>query len=167
MCSSVVPLRLLASLLCSLPLTATAETLVLEADAWLDVTSGESHRPARIVVEDGRIVAINPDTLSADAQGLALPGLTLLPGMIDVHTHLSYEIVPGWKGEPVKWLPAEFAIRSATADSARALGLDDRGRIEPGLLADLVAVEGDPVADVRLLQDVRFVMKAGTVYKQP
>ena len=58
------------------------------------------------------------------------------------------------------------SIRSATSDSARALGLDDRGRIEAGLLADLIAVEGDPVSDITRLQDVRFVMKAGTVFKQ-
>ena len=62
--------------------------------------------------------------------------------------------------------PAE-AIRAATMYSAESLGLTDRGRIAPGLLADLIAVEGNPAGDVTLLQDVRFVMKAGQVYKQP
>jgi imidazolonepropionase-like amidohydrolase len=59
------------------------------------------------------------------------------------------------------------AIRSATIVNAELLGTPDRGRIEAGLLADLIAVAGDPLQDVRLLEDVRFVMKGGVVYKQP
>jgi imidazolonepropionase-like amidohydrolase len=45
------------------------------------------------------------------------------------------------------------AIRAATEGSATALGLDDVGRIEPGAYADLIALDGDPVADPRLLTD--------------
>ena len=59
------------------------------------------------------------------------------------------------------------AIRSATIVNAELLGTPDRGRLEPGLLADVVAVAGDPLEDVKLLEDVRFVMKGGVVYKQP
>lgn len=55
------------------------------------------------------------------------------------------------------------ALRAATVDAAAVLGLDDRGRIAPGLRADLVAVEGDPAADVEAVRNVRFVMKAGEV----
>jgi imidazolonepropionase-like amidohydrolase len=58
------------------------------------------------------------------------------------------------------------AIRSATLEAARLLGLQDQvGAVEPGMLADLVGVEGDPLADVRTLEQVRFVMKAGRVEK--
>lgn len=57
------------------------------------------------------------------------------------------------------------AIRTATIHSAELLGLDDRGRIAEGLLADLVAVPGNPLDDPGVLRDVRFVMKAGRVYK--
>ena len=58
------------------------------------------------------------------------------------------------------------AIRSATSVGAELLGWQDRvGAIEPGRLADLVAVQGDPLEDVDLLTDVDFVMKGGEVVK--
>ncbi len=59
------------------------------------------------------------------------------------------------------------ALRAATVTSAELIGVDDRGRIAPGLLADLVAVPGDPSEDITTTQDVRFVMKGGRVYKRP
>lgn len=62
--------------------------------------------------------------------------------------------------------PAQ-AILSATREGARLLGVwDDGGSIEAGKWADLVAVRGDPLADVTLLKDVGFVMKEGVVYKE-
>jgi imidazolonepropionase-like amidohydrolase len=58
------------------------------------------------------------------------------------------------------------AIRSATMHAAELMGWTDRiGRLAPGLYADLVAVAGDPLTDVRLLEDVRFVMKGGEVVR--
>jgi imidazolonepropionase-like amidohydrolase len=44
---------------------------------------------------------------------------------------------------------------------------DTLGTVEAGRFADLVAVDGDPLADIKLLQNVAFVMKDGVVYKQP
>ena len=59
------------------------------------------------------------------------------------------------------------AIRSGTSNAADMMELDDRGRIRAGLLADIVAVDGDPLANIRLMEDVKFVMKDGKVYKRP
>ena len=58
------------------------------------------------------------------------------------------------------------ALQSATVNAADLMGWTDRaGALDPGKWADVVAVEGDPLADVRTLQHVRFVMKGGVVYK--
>ena len=59
------------------------------------------------------------------------------------------------------------AIRAATTDAADLLGRpDDLGAIEAGKYADIIAVQGDPLADVEVLKDVSFVMKGGVVYKR-
>jgi imidazolonepropionase-like amidohydrolase len=57
------------------------------------------------------------------------------------------------------------AIRAATTVSAEVIDVDDRGRLEPGLLADIIAVPGDPLTDIAVTEDVRFVMKNGHVYR--
>ncbi len=63
-------------------------------------------------------------------------------------------------------MPALEAIRAATTNAALMLGQEKRlGAIAPGFAADIVAVTGDPLADIKLLQSVRFVMKDGVVYK--
>ena len=58
------------------------------------------------------------------------------------------------------------ALRSATSDAAELLGKSkDLGRIAPGCFADLIAVKGDPLADVKTLEKVGFVMKGGKIYR--
>lgn len=65
-------------------------------------------------------------------------------------------------------MPTLDALFSATSGNARIFGLDeDRGKVEPGYLADLIAVDGDPTADISALRRVAFVMKGGVVYKGP
>jgi imidazolonepropionase-like amidohydrolase len=63
-------------------------------------------------------------------------------------------------------LPPLVAIQAATVNAADLIGWSDRvGTLEPGKFADIVAVQGDPVADVSVLENVRFVMKGGEVIK--
>jgi imidazolonepropionase-like amidohydrolase len=65
-------------------------------------------------------------------------------------------------------MPMIDALRSATSIDARVLKQEDKiGRIATGLFADLIAVESDPTRDISALRRVRFVMKNGTIYKQP
>ena len=58
------------------------------------------------------------------------------------------------------------AIQAATSNAADLLGhANEIGSIKPGTSADIIAVSGDPLADIRLLENVPFVMKAGKIYK--
>ena len=79
-----------------------------------------------------------------------------------------------WHGKNAKELEALVdrgmtplqAIRSATLVSAELIDVDDRARIEPGLLADIIGVPGDPLSDITVTQRVGFVMKGGKVYRR-
>jgi imidazolonepropionase-like amidohydrolase len=62
-------------------------------------------------------------------------------------------------------MPPVDALKSATSIAGRVLHLDI-GQVKPGMFADLIAVEGDPTKDISALRKVKFVMKAGAVYKQ-
>jgi len=65
-------------------------------------------------------------------------------------------------------MPAAQAIRAATSDAAQLLRMSDEiGTVEQGKKADIVAVPGNPLQDVKLLQQVNFVVKDGTVYRRP
>lgn len=60
------------------------------------------------------------------------------------------------------------ALRAATSVNARVLHLENEiGAVRPGLYADLIAVEGDPLRDIAALRRVRLVMKQGTIHRAP
>jgi imidazolonepropionase-like amidohydrolase len=67
----------------------------------------------------------------------------------------------------VKWgMSPMQAIQSATINSADLLGWENEvGSLKPGKYADIITVEGNPVEDVNVLENVQFVMKGGIVYK--
>jgi imidazolonepropionase-like amidohydrolase len=124
------------------------------------------------------------------AQGRAAAGAPVWLKMIAIHEdtfrramHAGVRIAFGtdvggfdWKINPAKefsymvkfgMTPAQ-AIRAATSNAAELLGTQNElGTIEAGKLADIVAVPGDPLADVSVMEKVEFVMKGGTVYKKP
>jgi len=57
------------------------------------------------------------------------------------------------------------ALRAATTVAAELISVDDRGRLEAGLLADVIAVPGNPLEEIGVVEQVRFVMKGGAVYR--
>jgi imidazolonepropionase-like amidohydrolase len=61
-------------------------------------------------------------------------------------------------------MPPLAVLRAATVTAAELIDVTDRGRLAEGLLADVIAVPGDPLRDITVTQDVRFVMKGGKVY---
>jgi imidazolonepropionase-like amidohydrolase len=69
----------------------------------------------------------------------------------------------------VAWgMPAAQAIQTATVTAAKLLDMEGKiGVLQPGAFADIIAVQGNPLQDVRLLQQVQWVMKGGVVYKTP
>jgi imidazolonepropionase-like amidohydrolase len=69
-------------------------------------------------------------------------------------------------GDP-RSLPAQKVLEMATIIGARALGMEKEiGSLEPGYVADVIAVPGDPLADISVLQNVGFVMKGGVIYRK-
>ncbi len=64
-------------------------------------------------------------------------------------------------------MPAAEVLLAATSGNAKLLRLPDRGSVKPGLLADLIAVRGDPVADITAVHAVTFVMKGGVMVRSP
>jgi imidazolonepropionase-like amidohydrolase len=124
------------------------------------------------------------------AQGRAAEGAPVWVKMIQIHEEtfkramkagvkIAFGTDAGgfdWKVNPAKefssmvkfgMTPAQ-AIRSATVTAAELLGMKDSlGTVEAGKLADLVAVPGDPLSDVSLMEKVDFVMKDGVVARRP
>ncbi len=85
--------------------------------------------------------------------------MSLLPGFA-FHRELLVMVHAG--------LPNVVVLKAATIYGANALGVADRlGSIEAGKLADIIAVRGDPLADISVMERVVFVMKGGEVFKMP
>ena len=93
-----------------LPATALAETL--HCAHMIDVRDGKRIENVRITVEDGRIGAIDRGVDAADGDTV-LAGLTCLPGLADMHTHLSFEFGPRTYLERFQLNPADYALRAS------------------------------------------------------
>lgn len=107
-----------------------------------------------------------PVKLAMFQEALQVDGLKILFGTDAVagsHGRHAVELV--YRVEEAGQNPME-AIVSATSLAAESLELDDRiGSIAPGMEADIIAVDGDPLQDISALHRVRFVMKGGQIYK--
>ena len=89
-----------------------AQRLVLRAARMLDVEAGRIVPNARVVIEGDKIVAVNPATLPEGVRVMELGDVTLMPGFIDAHTHLSGEIGPNMLLEPVQETEIDAAFKA-------------------------------------------------------
>jgi imidazolonepropionase-like amidohydrolase len=87
-------------------------TTVVRAARWLDVVGGDVKAPAVVTIEGGRIRAVGGQP-PAGAQVIDLGDVTLVPGLIDVHTHLTMDIDGDWVTRSVTQVPADAALRGA------------------------------------------------------
>ncbi len=87
-----------------------AEPTVLYAHRMLDVVTGEMLSRPVLVIEGDRIAAINPEKIPETAKRLNWDGVTLLPGLIDTHTHLTSGREGDWVHRSVKQGPADRAL---------------------------------------------------------
>jgi imidazolonepropionase-like amidohydrolase len=132
--------------------TVAADDAIAQYRGW---KKGQDPEPARIQAKKRSMQA-------AVKAGVALA----VGGDVGVFAH-------GDNARELELLVQEYGftplavLRGATSGNARIFNLPDRGSISPGLLADLVAVAGDPTQDVQALRRVQLVMKGGVLYKQP
>ena len=88
-------------------------TIVLRADRMLEVEAGRIVSDVTVVVRGETITAVNPPTVPDDAQVIDLGDLCLVPGLMDMHTHLNYDLEGDWVHREVKEGPADAALRGA------------------------------------------------------
>ena len=90
-----------------------AEASLVVAQAYLDVEAGKLISPARVLVVDGVIESLNAKTAPSEAQVIDLGERVLLPGLMDMHTHLDFDFYPGSFDVAVKESGSDGALRAA------------------------------------------------------
>src|SRR5215213_9351190 len=107
--------KLLASfsLLLTGSLAAQQQPIVVRAARMVDVTRGQLVAPAVVVISGDKIRSVGAADVPAGARTIDLGDLTLLPGLIDAHTHLTSDISGDWVTRSVRELPADAALRGA------------------------------------------------------
>src|SRR3954468_20069283 len=104
--------------------TAQAKVVVLQAARLYDGRGEALQKPGRVVVENGRITGVGSQAKApGDAEVIDLGDATLLPGMMDAHTHTTFEMTDDWKQDELdgfKKSVAQQAIES-TAFARRTI----------------------------------------------
>jgi len=110
-----MPTRLLLAAVLLLPASLPAQdtsVVVIRAARMLDVSTGRIHGNTVVLVHGERIVGVNPATVPAGVRTLDLGDVTLLPGFIDLHTHLGGEISATSFTEPVRLTESDRAFNA-------------------------------------------------------
>lgn len=92
---------------------ACAETIVIRAAAYVDVDAGKLVAPAILVIEDGEIADVNPIKAPRADRTIDLGTMTLVPGLVDTHTHLTMDLSRGHEMDSTVATPADFALLAA------------------------------------------------------
>lgn len=145
--------------------------VLIVPEAVFDARDGERHPGWKVLVAGDRIVAVGPAVAApADAETIALPGMTLLPGLIDAHVHLflhPYDEAP-WNDQVLK---EPLALRTARAvmnaratlnagfTTVRDLGTEGAGDADVGLKA---AIDQGVVEGPRMLVATRALVASGS-----
>lgn len=112
--STIIHRLLLLLVVCSIPAAASlAQKTVIQAAGYVDVAAGVFVEPAVVVVSDGRIESVNPASIPEDATAIDLGDRVLLPGLFDMHTHLTGNLEGDWVHRAVKETAADAALRGA------------------------------------------------------
>ncbi|MFL5449986.1 MAG: amidohydrolase family protein [Gemmatimonadales bacterium] len=106
-------LTALFSLLLAGSATGQQQAIVVRAARMVDVARGQLVAPAVLVISGDKIRSVGASDVPAGARTIDLGDLTLMPGMIDAHTHLTMDIAGDWVTRSVRELPADAALRGA------------------------------------------------------
>ena len=93
--------------------TAQQQPIVVRAARMVDVTRGQLVAPAVLVISGDKIRSVGASDVPPGARTIDLGDLTLMPGLIDAHTHLTMDISGDWVTRSVRELPADAALRGA------------------------------------------------------
>ena len=123
-----------------------------------------AHKPGDTLAGKYRIIPIFEHAVS---MAIATPGLKVMMGSgVDGSTYPHGTQALDLVALVKRGMTPAQAIQAATRTNAEALGWQDRvGSLDKGKFADLIAVTGDPLADIAELQRVKFVMKGGAIVK--
>jgi imidazolonepropionase-like amidohydrolase len=151
---------LFAVLLCASAFAQPSAPIVLRAARWLDVSAGQVRTPAVVIVQDGRIASVGGE-IPPGARAVDLGDTTLLPGLIDVHTHLTGDIEGDWVTRDVRELPADAALRGArNAKRTLEAGFTTVRNLGAGGFADIALMKA---IDAGMVPGPRIVASANAL----
>ena len=150
-------IALFVVVLCASTFAQPPAPLNLRAARWLDVAAGQIRAQAVVVVQDGRITSVGGE-IPAGARTVDLGDVTLLPGLIDAHTHLTGDLEGDWVTRDVRELPADAALRGArNAKRTLEAGFTTVRNVAAGGFADIALMKA---IDAGLVPGPRMIASA-------